>query len=584
MDSFTLWFNCNFFVLYNKTKMKMKTTKLWVFLLVVVAMTISCKSENKKDETKKEEVKKEESKEVTLTDAEMEKAKKIFFNTCAGCHGTTRKGATGPSLLPDGDGKFASTKSFGTDGLVSIITNGLPGGMPDWGKQGILSPDEVRLMAKFIQLPPPPVPKYTMDEVKKSWKLIIPVADRPTKPMTKRNWKNFFGVVLRDAGKVAIFDGDTKEKVTVLNTGFAVHILRTSSSGRYFYSIGRDGKVTLIDLWMETPKIVAEAKASFDARSVEVSKYNGSKGNFKDKYIIVGGYTPSHYVVFDAMTLKPLKLVKTDGKVLGKGEYREEARVASIVASHKDPIWVVNVKETGMVYLVDYSDLDKIDENTAKIPTAQFLHDGGWDHSGKYFLVAANAVNKIVVIDVENKKLETIIDVGVKPHPGRGTNIHNKKHGWMWVTGHIGEGKITCIATDKGPNQWKVVKNIKMEGSGGGNLFVKSHPNSKHLWADRALNTQVKLQRSIYVYDTETLDLVKTLKVPEKYKGRAVHMEYNKAGDEVWVSCWGKKDETTSAVLIYNDKTLELKHVIDGDWLVTPTGKFNVYNTAHDIY
>ena len=561
--------------------------KVGMFLLVIlIAVSYSCKDSKQKEDygTKKNDDKEVAVNEIKLSSAEMEKAKGIFFNTCAGCHGTTRKGATGPSLLPDGDGKWPATKDLGTEGLVSIITNGLPGGMPDWGKQGILTPEETLLMAKYVQLPPPPVPEYTMEDMMKAWKLIVPVKDRVTKPMTKRNWQNYFGVVLRDAGQVAIMDGDTKEQVAILNTGFAVHILRTSATGRYFYSIGRDGKVTLIDLWPETPQIVAESKASFDARSVEVSKYNGPKGDFRDKYIIVGGYTPSHYVVFDAMTLKPLKVVNTDGKVLGDGEYREEARVASIVASHHDPIWVVNVKETGMVWLVDYSDLDKIDENTAKIPTAQFLHDGGWDHSGKYFLVAANAVNKIVVIDVENKKLETIIDVGIKPHPGRGTNIHNKKYGWMWVTGHIGEGKLSFIATDPGPNQWKVVHNIKMEGGGGGNLFVKSHPKSKHLWADRALSTEEALQRSIFVYDTETFKLIKTLKVPEKYKGRAVHMEYNKAGNEVWVSVWGKKDENTSAVLIYDDKTLKLKHEINGDWLITPTGKFNVYNTAFDIY
>ncbi len=559
----------------------MKTLNLLILSIVIAILSFSCKNDKKEDIT---ETKPTASNEITLTDAEMEKAKDIFFNTCAGCHGTTRKGATGPSLLPDGDGKFPATKVLGTDALVSIITYGMPGGMPDWGKQGVLTPDETLLMAKYVQLPPPDVPKFTMEDMMKFWKVIIPVADRPVKPVTKRNWQNYFGVVLRDAGQVAIMDGDTKEQVAIVNTGFAVHILRTSISGRYFYSIGRDGKITLIDLWMETPTIVAEAKASFDARSVEVSKYNGKKGDFKDKYIIVGGYSPSHYVVFDAMTLEPLKVVETTGKVLGEGEFLEEARVAAIVASHKDPIWVVNVKETGMVWLVDYSDLDKIDQNTSKIATEQFLHDGGWDRTGKYFLVAANAKNKIVVIDVENKKLETIIEVGNKPHPGRGTNIKNKEFGNMWVTGHIGEAKLSFIATDKGENQWKVVKNIIMEGSGGGNLFVKSHPKSKHLWADRALNTNVDLQRSIYVYDTETLELKKTLTVPEKYIGRAVHMEYNKAGDEVWVSVWGKKDETTSAVLIYDDKTLELKYEINGDWLVTPTGKFNVYNTANDIY
>ncbi len=522
--------------------------------------------------------------DISLTPEEMERAKKIYFNTCAGCHGTLRKGATGPSLLPEGDGKWPATRDLGTEALIQIITNGLPGGMPDWGRQGVLTPEEVELMAKFIQLPPPPVPKFTIEDMRKSWKVFVPVEERPTKPQTKRNWRNYFGVILRDAGKVAIVDGDTKEKVAVLNTGFAVHILRTSASGRYFYSIGRDGKVTLIDLWPETPQIVAEVKTAFDARSVEVSKYHGPKGDFRDKYIIAGGYNPSHYVVCDGLTLEPLKVVSTQGNVLDTGEFLEEARVASIVASHHDPLWVVNVKETGMVWLVDYSDLDRIEENTVKIPTARFLHDGGWDHSGKYFLVAANAENKIVVIDVPNKRLETIIEVGTKPHPGRGANVKHPEYGWLWVTGHIGEGKITFIATEPGPNQWKVVKDVQMPGVGGGNLFVKSHPKSKNLWADRALNTDPTLQRSIFVYDPVTFELKKTITVPDEYSGRAVHLEYNKAGDEVWVSVWGKKDDPNSAVLVYDDKTLELKHAITGDWVVTPTGKFNVYNTAHDIY
>ena len=339
----------------------MKKNPIYVMLAFVMVIA-GCGGPGQKKETKKEEVSSADVKEITLTEQEMEKAKEIYFNTCAGCHGTTRKGATGPSLLPDGNGKDPATKDIGTQGLITIITNGLPGGMPDWGRQGVLTPEETELMAKFVQLPPPPVPKFTMEDIKAAWNLIVPVEDRVKKPQTKRNWQNYFGVILRDAGQVAIIDGDTKERVALLKTGFAVHILRTSASGRYFYSIGRDGKVTLIDLWSETPQIVAESKASFDARSVEVSKYHGPKGDFRDKYIIVGGYTPSHYVVFDAMTLEPLKLVKTSGKVLGTGEYLEEARVASIVASHKDPLWVVNVKETGMVWLVDYSDLDKIEE------------------------------------------------------------------------------------------------------------------------------------------------------------------------------------------------------------------------------
>ena len=33
-----------------------------------------------------------------------------------------------------------------------------------------------------------------------------------------------------------------------------------------------------------------------------------------------------------------------------------------------------------------------------------------------------------------------------------------------------------------------------------------------------------------------------------------------------------------------DDKTRELKHVIKGPDLITPTGKFNIYNTLNDIY
>ncbi len=514
--------------------------------------------------------------EIVLTDAEMEQASSIYFNTCAGCHGTSRNGATGPSLLPD-----KRTKMLTTAGLKAFITNGTPGGMPDWGKQGVLSEDEIDLLARFLQVDPPPIPEFTLSDMKAKWKVIVPEADRPTKPEHDRNWQNFFGVVLRDAGQVAIIDGDTKEKISIAETGFAVHILRSSASGRYFYSIGRDGKITLIDTWMKVPSVVAESKASFDARSVEVSKYK----DLADKYLIVGGYTPSHYVVFDAMTLEPLKVVGTSGKVLGEGEFLEEARVAAIVASHKDPLWVVNVKETGMVWLVDYSDLSKIEENTTKIPAAQFLHDGGWDITGQYFLVAANASNKMVVIDVDNKKLETIIETGIKPHPGRGANVNNKKHGNLWVTGHLGENKITFISTKAGPKQWSVVKDLELPGSGGGNLFVKTHPNSNHLWADRPLNNDEKLQRSIFVIDNQTLEVIKTIEVPSQYVGRAVHMEYNKAGDEVWISVWGKMDKPAeNAILVYDDKTMELKNEITGDWVITPTGKFNAYNTMRDIY
>ncbi len=548
----------------------MKRFKIYLLVLLVASVNFyGCKTDKKPAEDKT--LAKAEG--ISLTDAEMEHGSQIFFDKCAGCHGSSRKGATGPSLLPDGNGKDPATKALGTAGLRAFIENGTPGGMPEW--KGILSDSDIELMTRFLQVDPPVVPPFGLKEMKETWKLIVPVADRPTKPEHNRNINNYFGVIMRDAGKVAIIDGDTKEKLVVLKTGFAVHILRTSASGRYIYSVGRDGRITMIDTYTKVPQIVAEVRGAFDSRSVEVSKYKG----YEDKYLVFGGYSPSHIAIMDAQTLEPLSVTPTAGNACdGDKEFIEEARVASIVASHTDPVWICNVKERGMVDIVDYT--DPVHPKIEEIPTARFLHDGGWDATGHYFLVAANASNKIVVIDVPNKKLVKIIETGIKPHPGRGTNIKNK-WGSLWVTSHLGENKLSFIKTDKGPGQWTVVKEVKATGDGGGALFVKSHPKSKHLWVDRTLNPDAALNSSVDVFDVATLELVKTLKAPEGVVGRAVHFEYNQKGDEVWVSYFmGEK----SAIVIYDDKTLKVKQIIQGDWVENPTGKFNVYNTTHDIY
>ncbi len=552
----------------------MKNLKL--LAIAIITLTFSCKSDKKGESdysvTKSDS---EDIAAVRVSDEEMKRGSEIYFDRCAGCHGSSRLGATGTHLLPvrpEGSDK-PGTLEFGTEGLKAFIENGTPGGMPEW--KGIMTDQEIELMTRFLQVDPPEIPEYGMNEITESWNLIVPVVDRPTKPEHNRNIDNYFGVIMRDAGKVAIIDGDTKEKLAVLKTGFAVHILRTSASGRYIYSVGRDGRITMIDTYTKTPTIVAEVKGGFDARSVEVSKYKG----YEDKYLVFGGYSPSHIAILDAQTLKPLSVTPTSGNAAdGDKEFIEEARVASIVASHTDPVWICNVKETGMVWIVDYTDPKNPD--ITQIPSARFLHDGGWDSTGKYFLVAANASNKIVVIDVPNKKLVKIIETGIKPHPGRGTNIKNDL-GNLWVTSHLGENKLSFIKTNPGEGQWTVVKEVKATGNGGGALFVKSHPKSKHLWVDRTLNPNAELNSVVDVFDTNTLELKATLPAPEGVDGRAVHMEYNKAGNEVWVSYFmGQK----SAIVIYNDKTLKVKQIIQGDWVENPTGKFNVYNTTNDIY
>jgi len=290
----------------------------------------------------------------------------------------------------------------------------------------------------------------------------------------------------------------------------------------------------------------------------------------------------------DGQTLEPKKIVSTRGMTVNEQEYHPEPRVAAIVASHEHPEFIVNVKETGMVKLVNYKDLENLSVTT--IESAPFLHDGGWDRTKRYFLTAANESDKIAVVDSKERELVELVDVGSIPHPGRGANFVDPEHGPVWATSHLGDDTVQLIGTDPEnhpDNAWKVVRTL--EGQGGSSLFIKTHPESDNLWVDNPLNPNDEIKQSVVVFDINNLDegyerlpIAEWADLGEGPK-RVVQPEYNKAGDEVWFSVWNGKEQR-SAIVVVDDKTRELKKVIDDERLVTPTGKFNVYNTQHDVY
>ena len=513
-----------------------------------------------------------------LTANEFTRSKQIYFERCAGCLGVLRKGATGKALTPN------ITLPRGTEYLKVFIGFGSPGGMPNWGTSGILSDVEIDMMARFLQHEPPTPPEFGLAEMKATWKLKVPPEKRPKKKMNNLDLENLFSVTLRDDGKIALIDGASKKIISTIETGYAVHISRMSASGRYLFVIGRDAKIDLIDLWMEKPAVVAEIKVGMEARSVETSKFKG----YEDKYAIAGTYWPPQFVIMDGDTLEPKKIVGTRGMTVDTQEYHPEPRVAAIVASHEHPEFIVNVKETGKVLMADYSDINNM--KITEVEAARFLHDGGWDSTHRYFMSAANASNKIAVIDSKDQKLAALVDVGKIPHPGRGANFVDPKFGPVWATGHLGDDSIAVIGTDPKnhkANAWKVVRSLK--GLGSGSLFLKTHPKSKNLWVDSTLNPDAGISQSVAIFDIANLDkaplvvnIADLAKLGEGPK-RVVQPEYNKAGDEVWFSVWNGATQE-SAIVVMDDKTRKLKTVIKDKRLITPTGKFNVYNTQHDVY
>lgn len=512
--------------------------------------------------------------EPKLSPEAFEASKTLYFQRCAGCHGVLRKGATGKSLLPK------ETRKLGQKRLEKIIAIGTEGGMNNF--DDIFTKDQIRDIATYIQLEPPVPPEMTLADMKKRTKVYVKPEDYPTKPLHGRNWENFFVVIERDVGKVAIVDGDKHEVVAHVNTGYAVHVIKATENhklekakypGRFWYTMGRDGKINKIDLFQTPDKmLVAETQIAYDARDVAVSG--------DGKYVIGGGYWPPHAVIVDGVTMEPLKVISTRGTNVD-GEYVNESRVAAVYTTPNEQAFLISAKELGQMWQIDYTDLDNL--RIVKMETAKFLHDGFFDPTGRYFQIAANASNKMVIVDTKDWQREALIDVGKLPHPGPGANWADEKCGPVAGTTHLGEGKIAVWGNDPAKHSdqaWKVCYNVESDGPG---LFIRTHPNSPYVVFDQTKHPEPEVQQSVQVLDKKTREIVKTIRVTEEEGKVAVHIEFNKDGSEFWVSVWNRKDnkKPVGEIVVYDSKTLKEKARIKG--LSTPTGKFNVYNRVNHV-
>ena len=117
--------------------------------------------------------------EPTLDAESFERAKLLYFQQCAGCHGVLRKGATGKSLLPE------ETRELGQTRLERIIAYGTEGGMNNFDM--MYTPEEISLLATYIQMEPPIPPELSLAQMKESTKRFVELEDYPTEPQHDRN-------------------------------------------------------------------------------------------------------------------------------------------------------------------------------------------------------------------------------------------------------------------------------------------------------------------------------------------------------------------------------------------------------------
>jgi nitrite reductase (NO-forming)/hydroxylamine reductase len=465
-------------------------------------------------------------------------ASMYFLDSCAGCHGTDRRGATGPALLPE-------RLSQPDDYYFDVIENGKPGTvMPPWG--GELSEDDISTLVAFIRSDTGEgPPQWTFDDVLDSHEVLVAESDLPDEPTHDARVENLMLVTEREAQGIAVIDGDSHRLLEKVDASYRAHGYTFSPvDDRWAYNMGRDGWVFKIDLYTLQP--VSKVRIGLDSRALAISD--------DGKYLIAGNYVPTTAVILDATTLEPLKVF--DATAANPEGEMVESRVATILDTAPDlvgPYFLVALKEAGQVWRVDWSQPDFPVTSVSNV--GHVLHDGFLSPDNRYFYLAAQTDDWMAVIDVESMTVSDRIQTGATPHPGSGATweADGVQYG---ATVHAGEGKVTVW--DLADNE--IVGTIETAGAG---LFIRASEHSPYVWADAVFAEE---PHAITVFEkSPPFDLVGVISDGE----RTLHPEFSDDGSVVYVSDWD-----ANMVRVYDATTLEL--VAEVPDVVTPTGIFNV--------
>ncbi len=461
----------------------------------------------------------------------------VFRDSCSGCHGPSREGATGPALIP-------ARLAANDETYFDIIKDGRPGTvMPAWGPTGMTDEEIWALVGYIRSEPSAETIQWEIDQIAASHEVLVDEVSLPDQPAHDGNLDNLMLVTEREARSIAVFDGDTDRLLGHIAASYRAHgYAFDPTSERWAYNVGRDGWLFKIDLY--TLEAVTKVRVGLDSRGLAISD--------DGRYVIVGNYIPNSAVILDANTLEPLKVITTEGEN-PQGEFvKSRVCITSDVSPDLvGPYFILALKEAGQMWRIDWSNPDFPIETVENV--GNILHDGFLSPDNKFFYIASQKDHWMAVIDVAKWELVDKISTGQTPHPGSGATweADGKTYG---ATVHAGEGKITVW--DLSSNQ--IVAEIPTSGPG---LFIRSHHASPYVWADTVFGDP---PNQIYAFDKSTFEVVKVIDEGVQ----TVHPEFTADGKHVYVADW-----QGNVVRIYDAETFE-KVAEVGD-VTTPTGIFN---------
>ncbi|MFA5520229.1 MAG: cytochrome D1 domain-containing protein [Castellaniella sp.] len=473
------------------------------------------------------------------------RAEKVYAQHCAVCHGADRGGYIGPALNKN-------ELKYSADEVDGIIISGVPPTLmpqhPSW--RGMLSGSERRLLAQLVTTQPRNELDWDLDDIRNSLEVLV--ADESTLPAKPGyaidSMDDMMAVMsrgLQAAGKdakVMFFNGRTHQLVGEVATGVAPHLMDFHPvDSRWAYVRDDHGWVHKIDMY--SMRIVRKVRAGLNGTSLAIS--------LDGRYVAAGSYVPHTFVIMDADTLEPLRVMRLEG--VDPDGNMVEADAGTIMATPFANIFLVALEQAGQVWIIDLDDdafpVTKISD------VGRHLHDGFLSPDGRYAVIASYDDHLNTVIDLAEKRIVRKIPSGCKPHLGSGAVVASggRMLGFGTNMGEEDCGAFEVTVFDMA--DFSVVKRIPAIGP---TESPAAHPLAPYVIVD-IIGTGPDASKIQFI-DKETLEVVRTLEV-DGTLGHSHFPEYTGRGDFFYISSRYRGDRSTGAhggnLVIFDSHTLE---------------------------
>ncbi len=432
----------------------------------------------------------------------------LYKKYCAKCHGENRLGKLAPPLLP------IFMKNISLEKFENIIKNGIPAtSMPSFPS---FSKQQIEQLYNFLKTPKKVI--WKQKNILDSLQVLNQSID--IKPFT--DLRNI--TLLVERGKSSIWVLENEKILGKFNVSNVHGGIKFSKSQVFIPS--RDGWVSKVDL--KDAKFKRKIRPCIYLRNIDVSA--------DGKYVLASCWLPESIVILDKISLKPVKVLKLDGKI------------SAIYSLYKKSQAVFTFRDKQGIYILNLKDF-----NIKSFPTKSPITGFFIDPFDRYIIGSSKKEKKLQVYSLKDGNLVFESSIPSMPHLFS-VAVWYQNGNFYFATRHI---KSPVLSIWRMYN-WKLEKQIKLSGAG---FFVRTHPDTPYLWTDVS-SDKVALINKRNLHHKEI-----TIVSGKRY----LHTEFSGDGNIAYLSIYDKD----GYLVLLNSKTLKQIKKFPAS---LPVGKYNYVN------